>query len=160
MLAASGRLNLKAGGPSVMVPVDPELTKLLYKPSQWQVPARDPAEYDRRSIYLFAKRNLRLPFMETFDAPASLTSCARRESSTHAPAGPGDAQRPPRRTTSPPPSRDGWRGEATEDPAGLVDRAFLARDRPAPDDGGARRSPLAFLRDQTQPTNSRSPCST
>ena len=44
MLAVSGRLNLKAGGPSVMVPVDPELVKLLYKPSQWQVtPRRDRA---------------------------------------------------------------------------------------------------------------------
>ena len=84
MLAASGRLNLKAGGPSVMVPVDAELVKLLYKPSQWQ-PAASPTDYDRRSIYLLAKRNLRLPFLETFDAPALLTSCARRESSTHAP---------------------------------------------------------------------------
>jgi hypothetical protein len=84
MLAASGRLNSRAGGRSVMVPVDAELTKLLYKPSQWQV-ARDATENDRRSVYLMAKRNLRLPFMETFDAPAMLTSCARRESSTHAP---------------------------------------------------------------------------
>ena len=32
-----------------------------------------------------AKRNLRLPFFEVFDAPALLTSCARRESSAHAP---------------------------------------------------------------------------
>src|SRR4029453_14906442 len=45
----------------------------------------DASENARRSIYLIAKRNLRLPFMETFDAPALLTSCARRESSTHAP---------------------------------------------------------------------------
>jgi hypothetical protein len=84
MLAVSGRLNLKAGGPSVMPPVDPELVNLLYKPSQWRVD-RDPSAHDRRSIYLLAKRNLRLPFLETFDAPALLTSCPRRESSTHAP---------------------------------------------------------------------------
>ena len=32
-----------------------------------------------------AKRNLRLPMMETFDAPDLQISCARRESSTHAP---------------------------------------------------------------------------
>ena len=31
MLAASGRLNLKAAGPSVMVPVDEGLVKLLYE---------------------------------------------------------------------------------------------------------------------------------
>ena len=57
---------------------------MLYKPSQW-VSAKDPTEYHRRSIYLIAKRNLRLPFMEVFDAPDALVSCARRESSTHAP---------------------------------------------------------------------------
>lgn len=84
MLAVSGRLNLKAGGPSVMVPVEEDLVKLLYKPSQWKV-SSNPQENDRRSVYLIAKRNLRLPFMDTFDAPALLTSCARRESSTHPP---------------------------------------------------------------------------
>lgn len=84
MLAVSGALNPKVGGPSVMVPVDKELVQLLYKPAQWEV-ARDATEHHRRSIYLIAKRNLRLPFMETFDQPALLTSCGRRESSTHAP---------------------------------------------------------------------------
>ena len=84
MLAASGRLNPRAGGPSVMVPVDRGIVQALYKPSQWQV-ARDPAEHDRRSIYLIAKRNLRLPFLEVFDAPTLATSCPRREASTHAP---------------------------------------------------------------------------
>jgi hypothetical protein len=66
------------------VPVDPEQVKLLYKPSQWEV-TKDATEHDRRSIYLIAKRNLRVPFMETFDAPDLLSSCGRRESSTHAP---------------------------------------------------------------------------
>ncbi|MEZ6061612.1 MAG: PSD1 and planctomycete cytochrome C domain-containing protein [Planctomycetaceae bacterium] len=84
MLAVSGRINLKAGGPSVMPPVDPVLVDLLYNPSQWKV-ADDPSEHCRRSIYLIAKRNLRLPFMEAFDAPALQTSCPARESSTHAP---------------------------------------------------------------------------
>jgi hypothetical protein len=84
MLAVSGRLNLKPGGPSVIVPTDPELVKLLYKPGQWQV-TKDVAEHDRRSIYLMYKRNLRLPFMEVFDAPDLQISCARREQSTHAP---------------------------------------------------------------------------
>jgi hypothetical protein len=84
MLAVAGTLSLKPGGPSVMVPIDPELVNLLYKPSQW-VPAKDPTEHTRRSIYLIAKRNLRLPMMEVFDAPDLQASCARRESSTHAP---------------------------------------------------------------------------
>jgi hypothetical protein len=85
MLSASGKLNIsKVGGPSVMVPVDKELIALLYKPSQWQVATKQEEQF-RRSIYLIAKRNLRLPFMETFDQPALQTSCSRRESSTHAP---------------------------------------------------------------------------
>ncbi|MDQ6706056.1 MAG: DUF1553 domain-containing protein, partial [Acidobacteriota bacterium] len=44
-----------------------------------------PAEFERRSVYLIAKRNLRLPFMEVFDSPDLQVSCPRRESSTHAP---------------------------------------------------------------------------
>ena len=84
LLMVSGQLNPKLGGASVMVPVDPDLVKFLYKPAQWAV-TRDPSEHNRRSIYLMAKRNLRLPFMETFDQPDLLSSCARRESSTHAP---------------------------------------------------------------------------
>lgn len=84
MLALSGKLNMKAGGRSVIVPADQELVNLLYKPSQWEI-TKDAKEHDRRSIYLIAKRNLRLPFMEVFDQPALQTSCAARESSTHAP---------------------------------------------------------------------------
>ena len=84
LLQVAGQLNPKAGGPSVIVPVDPELVQFLYKPSQWAI-TPDAAEHNRRSVYLMAKRNLRLPMMETFDAPDLQISCARRESSTHAP---------------------------------------------------------------------------
>ncbi|MBM3761853.1 MAG: DUF1553 domain-containing protein [Acidobacteria bacterium] len=84
MLMAAGSLNLKQGGPSVIVPIEKELVNALYKPSQWQVTA-DTQEHKRRSIYLLVKRNLHLPMMEVFDAPDSLVSCARREESTHAP---------------------------------------------------------------------------
>jgi hypothetical protein len=84
MLAVAGTLNRDAGGPSVMVPIEKELVNALYKPSQWQV-TPNPAEHDRRSVYLIAKRNLRLPFLEVFDAPDTLVSCPRRDSSTHAP---------------------------------------------------------------------------
>ncbi len=83
MLAISGRLNLKSHGPSVVTPVDTELINLLYEPTQWIV-TKDEAEYDRRSIYLIAKRNLRLPFMEAFDAPTLQSSCPERVASTHA----------------------------------------------------------------------------
>lgn len=84
MLLVAGQLNTQVGGPSVMLPVDPEMVQLLYKPSQWVV-TKDEAMHARRSIYLFAKRNLRLTMMENLDAPTLLCSCGRRESSTHAP---------------------------------------------------------------------------
>ena len=84
MLAVAGRLNLKAGGPSFMAPIDPDLVLSLKRPQYW-VATRDKSEYDRRTLYMIYKRNLRLPFEEVFDAPDTLLSCARREQSTHAP---------------------------------------------------------------------------
>ena len=67
----------------MVIPVDSDLVNLLYDPTQWTVTA-DAAEHDRRSVYLLAKRNLRLPFMEVFDQPDAATSCPRRDASTHA----------------------------------------------------------------------------
>jgi hypothetical protein len=86
MLAVSGRLNRQEGGASVIVPIDPALVPLMYNPKQWVVNA-DSRQFDRRSIYLFHKRNMRLPFLEVFDSPDTLLSCARRDQSTHAPQG-------------------------------------------------------------------------
>ncbi len=83
-LAVAGKLNVKTGGPGVITPADQAQLTLLYKPSQWKVNA-DVNEHYRRTIYLIAKRNLRLPMMELFDAPDFAISCPRRESSTHAP---------------------------------------------------------------------------
>jgi len=45
----------------------------------------DPAEHNRRSIYIFARRNLRYPLFELFDKPDALMSCGRRNESTTAP---------------------------------------------------------------------------
>ena len=84
MLAVSGRLNRKIGGPSVMVPIDQDLVKMLKRPQYW-VATKDKSEYDRRTMYMIYKRNLQLPFMGVFDAPDMQLSCARREQSTHAP---------------------------------------------------------------------------
>ncbi len=84
MLSVSGSLNTEMGGQSVILPVDDALVDLLYDPTQWVVTA-DSSDLNRRSVYLIAKRNLRLPFMEVFDQPDLLTTCARRGTSTHAP---------------------------------------------------------------------------
>ena len=84
MLAASGTLNPKLGGPSFLVPIDKDLVLMLKRPQYW-VPTREKSEYDRRTLYMIYKRNLRLPFLEVFDAPDTLLSCGKREQATHAP---------------------------------------------------------------------------
>jgi hypothetical protein len=84
MLYTSGKLNRKLGGPSVLVPIDRDLVKMLKRPQYW-VATKDKSEYDRRTMYLIYKRNLQLPFMGVFDAPDMQLSCPRREQSTHAP---------------------------------------------------------------------------
>src|SRR5207249_9124999 len=49
MLSAAGVLNPKAGGPSVVLPVDKDLVNQLYDKRQWVVTA-DPKEHNRRSV--------------------------------------------------------------------------------------------------------------
>ena len=84
MLQVSGQMNFAMEGTSVILPVDKQLVAQLYKPSQWEVTENN-GERMRRSVYLLAKRNLRLPFMEVFDQPTLQTSCFVRQQSTHAP---------------------------------------------------------------------------
>lgn len=83
MLAAAGLLNTKMNGPGVRPPLPPELKQTLLK-NQWPV-TEEKTEHDRRSIYLFARRNLRFPILETFDRPSANSSCAQRRTSTTAP---------------------------------------------------------------------------
>jgi len=81
MLAVSGQLNLKLGGPSIY----PELPAELEKPrGGWPV-NKDIRERNRRSIYVFVKRNMRFPFFAVFDAPDTNETCSRRHVSTTAP---------------------------------------------------------------------------
>ncbi len=84
MLVVSGQMNFAVGGTSIVLPVDKQLVAQLYKPSQWEITENN-GERMRRSVYLLAKRNLRLPFMEVFDQPTLQTSCFVRQQSTHAP---------------------------------------------------------------------------
>jgi hypothetical protein len=81
MLAVSGRLNPKAGGPGVVTP-DAAGAAGGSRPV---AATADPTEHTRRSVYLLARRNLRHPFLEAFDLPDSNLSCPRRERSTTAP---------------------------------------------------------------------------
>ena len=81
LLAISGQLNPKMDGPSVFPPIPADITKTS---KNWNASA-DPDEHRRRSIYIFARRNLRFPFLEVFDAPDSNLSCPERGQSTTAP---------------------------------------------------------------------------
>lgn len=82
VLAISGQLNPKLGGPGVFPPIPAEA--LPPKANVWPV-SKDPADHTRRSLYTFVRRNLQYPALEVFDAPDSNASCARREVTTAAP---------------------------------------------------------------------------
>jgi hypothetical protein len=84
ILAVSGRLNSKMFGQPVVTALSGDEREAMRDLSMWPVNS-DPAEFDRRSVYLFVKRAFRLPMLDTFDAPDTGESCPRREASTVAP---------------------------------------------------------------------------
>ncbi len=87
VLAASGALNARLGGPPVRVPIEQEVYDLIFTEGErdglWPV-LPDKSEHARRSLYLLNKRGVRLPMMAAFDQPDAMTSCAVRQTSTHA----------------------------------------------------------------------------
>jgi hypothetical protein len=78
-LVVAGRLSEKMGGPGIR----PTLPAAL-RQDGWKVTA-SPAERDRRSVYIFAKRNLPFPLLKDFDLPDMHESCARRSATIIAP---------------------------------------------------------------------------
>ncbi len=83
MLTAAGLLNAEWQGPSVMPPLPEELLSTLLK-GQWSTSKRE-ADHYKRSIYVFARRNLRYPIFDAFDRPDGNASCPIRNRSTTAP---------------------------------------------------------------------------
>jgi hypothetical protein len=73
-LFVSGILNLKAGGPGIHPPLPAGSTPPRF--GEWQVEKGD--ETNRRSVYVFVKRNLIYPMFAAFDAPNAQETCARR----------------------------------------------------------------------------------
>jgi hypothetical protein len=79
-LLVSGLLNPETGGLSVF----PELPDGMVSPrGGWKLSAQP--ERNRRSVYIFAKRNSRYPMLEAFDMPDTHESCSRRSVTTTAP---------------------------------------------------------------------------
>lgn len=79
LLAISGRLSTKQGGPGVSIAI-----VSADKGARKETGTTDPLELTRRSVYLTARRNQRNPFLEVFDLPDSNLSCARRDRSVTA----------------------------------------------------------------------------
>lgn len=78
LLLASGKLNDKIGGPSVFPPVPKGLAAGKY----WTV-SKDPADWTRRSLYIFTRRSVAYPMLDTFDmASAQQVHSARAVTTT------------------------------------------------------------------------------
>jgi hypothetical protein len=80
MLAVSGQLNPQSGGPSIR----PDLPAGLSVRYGWESD-KDPAQRNRRSVYVFVRRNLRYPMFELFDMPDTNETCGRRNRTTTPP---------------------------------------------------------------------------
>ncbi len=80
ILAVSGRINWKMGGPSVF----PEIPKEMDVRGGWKRNEEEDQK-TRRSIYTFVRRNSRYPMFQAFDMPDTHESCSRRTVSVTAP---------------------------------------------------------------------------
>ncbi|MCC6395270.1 MAG: DUF1553 domain-containing protein, partial [Bryobacterales bacterium] len=79
MLSVSGALNEKMYGPGVFPPLPPGVvTRGGWKKDE------SPSEANRRSVYVFVRRNTRYPMFVEFDMPDTHESCARRNNTVSA----------------------------------------------------------------------------
>ncbi|HTG45564.1 MAG TPA: DUF1553 domain-containing protein, partial [Verrucomicrobiae bacterium] len=91
LLAVSGSLNEKAGGPPSWPTLPPEVLQAnpaFLDDNELKVKGWYPSpalEQRVRSVYMIQKKTVRVPFMETFDLPENSMSCALRRESTVAP---------------------------------------------------------------------------
>ena len=76
MLAVSGLLDRTIGGPGVF-PRVPEGTE-IQEGRHWRKSTGDADEY-RASVYIFARRLVRYPMLQSFDTPLAIESCGRRQ---------------------------------------------------------------------------------
>ena len=82
--AVAGDLNPKMGGRPVMPPLSKSEMNALRDKATWVVPA-DPAEANRRAVYILSRRNFMFPLFDKFDRPDPAASCPRRDMTTVAP---------------------------------------------------------------------------
>jgi mono/diheme cytochrome c family protein len=77
MLAASGLLSHKVGGPSVYPPQPDGVMALTRSPREW--PTSKGEDRYRRGMYTYFWRSTPHPFLKVFDAPDGITTCTRRD---------------------------------------------------------------------------------
>ena len=80
ILAVSGKLNLEMGGKGIKPRIRADLLSASQR-NKWPTLASEGSAQWRRSVYIYVKRQLLMPMMELFDAPATTDSCARRTES-------------------------------------------------------------------------------
>jgi hypothetical protein len=73
VLAVSGRLDRSSGGPPV--PIEPRADGMVVVAAKGLA---TPTAGQRRSLYLFARRNYNLTLLNVFDQPVMATNCTRR----------------------------------------------------------------------------------
>lgn len=84
LLAVSGELDLRMGGPSYLPTITPDaLEGLSRKGAAWQASPWD--EQRRRSLYMFTQRSLLSPFMTVFDFGDTNLPCGQRDVTIVAP---------------------------------------------------------------------------
>ena len=81
ILAVSGNLNPKLGGPGIKPRIRANLLDASQR-NKWPSLTSEGPEQWRRSVYIYVKRQLLMPGMELFDAPPTTDSCALRSQST------------------------------------------------------------------------------
>jgi hypothetical protein len=84
LLLASGLLEDKLGGPAVFPPVPANFGVNAANPKAWIV-SEDPHDQNRRSVYVFVRRNTAYPMLEVFDAANPNSVHSKRDVTTTAP---------------------------------------------------------------------------
>ncbi|TRX01649.1 DUF1553 domain-containing protein [Candidatus Methylobacter oryzae] len=77
LLVASGKLEEQVGGPSVFPPVPANLGA----GNQWEV-SKDVHDQNRRSLYVFTRRSVPYPLLETFNMASAQEAHSKREVTT------------------------------------------------------------------------------
>ena len=85
ILAVSGRLNLKRGGPGVYPKISKEAMDVDKMPDLPKWGASPEEDGFRRTVYVFQRRSLMLPIVQAFDGADMSHTCAARDVTTVAP---------------------------------------------------------------------------